>query len=296
VKLYTGNYSNFEVLYAQYIALQNAQHRKQQLQVAHMMKFVERFRSKASKAKQAQSRLKAVEKMELVKPIYDASPFKFKFYTPGRMPNPMLSMKRVTLGYPDKVILKQVNFSFVSGQRVGLLGVNGAGKSTFIKGICGELDPLQGIIERPGNLVIGYFAQHQVDHLPLNDSVLSMLQKMSDKPEKELMAYLGSFGFNREQALSPLENFSGGEKSRVALALIVWQRPNLLLLDEPTNHLDLEMRQALSFALQSYEGALILVSHDRRLMKALVDELYLVENGKLERFDGSVEDYQLLYT
>ena len=262
-----------------------------------MMKYVDRFRYKASKTKQAQSRLKAIARMELIQPIYDQSPFHFHFMQPKHMPNPMLSMQDVNLGYANQMVLKKVNFNVMAGQRIGLLGVNGAGKSTLIKGICGILPPLQGVIERPSQLSIGYFAQHQIDYLPLADNALSLLNNLGQRQtEKEMVAYLASFGFSREQSRMPLDHFSGGEKARVALAMIVWQRPNLLLLDEPTNHLDLEMRQALMFALQNYVGALLLVSHDRHLMRTLVDELYLIEHGEFTQFSGSVADYQNAYS
>lgn len=295
--LYPGNYSAFEMLRAQQIAIQNAQFRKQQAQLAHSMKFVDRFRFKASKARQVQSRLKALEKLDLVKPIYENSPFQFRFLKPDRMPNPMLTMHKADFGYDDKVVIKHANLSIMAGERIGLLGINGAGKSTFIKGIRGELKPLNGQVDPASSLTIGYFAQHQVDYLPLNTSPLELLKALrDDKPERELLSYLGGFGFNRDQSMSPIKQFSGGEKSRIALALIIWQKPNLLLLDEPTNHLDLDVRQALSYALQSYEGAMILVSHDRYLLRTLVDELFLIENGKLHPYDGSVEDYQKQYS
>lgn len=297
LKLYTGNYSSFEIQHAQEIAVQNAQFEKQQAQVTHMMKFVERFRSKASKAKQAQSRLRAIEKMELVTPIYQKSPFHFHFKPPKHMPHHMINIKKADFGYADHVVIKRADLAIRAGERIGLLGVNGAGKSTLIKGICGDLPPLTGVVDHAPNLVIGYFAQHQVDCLPLEGTAFSLLKALDQtKTEKEVIVYLASFGFSRDQSLAPLKQFSGGEKSRVALALIIYQRPNLLLLDEPTNHLDLEMRQALTLALQEYAGAMMLVSHDRHLMRTLVDELYLINSGKLERFDGSVEDYQALYS
>lgn len=291
-KVYTGNYSSFEILYAQSIALQKAQYKKQQSQIAHMMKFVDRFRAKATKAKQAQSRLKAIAKLELVAPIYESSPFSFEFQKPDRISNPIIAMKNVTLGYDEKIILKKINLSIMTGERIGLLGVNGAGKTTLIKAICGELKPMNGTITKT-SAVIGYFAQHQMDYMPLNESPLFILkEKYQYKTEKELLNFLGGFNFNRDQALTPLKQFSGGEKARFALAMIIMQKPSLLLLDEPTNHLDLEVRQALMLALQKYEGTLILVSHDRYLMRTLVDDLYLVNNGKVERFSGSVEEYQ----
>jgi ATP-binding cassette subfamily F protein 3 len=293
LEMYKGDYSSFEMQRAQKIALQNAQHRKQQIKIAHAMKYVDRFRYKASKAKQAQSRLKALEKIELIKPIYESSPFQFKFLSPERMPDPIITMNKVDLGYDEKMVIRKANMHLMAGQRVGLLGINGAGKSTLIKGLCGQLNQSAGTIQRPPTLKIGYFAQHQVDHLPMDMSPLSFFKSIyKNMFEKDLTSYLGGFGFSRDQALSPLRNFSGGEKSRIALAEIILQKPNLLLLDEPTNHLDLEMRQALTFALQDYEGTMILVSHDRYLMRTLIDELYIIEKGKLTHFEGSVEDYQ----
>lgn len=296
LKLYSGNYSAFEIQRAQQMAVQNAQFRKQQAHISHMMEFVDRFRFKSSKAKQAQSRLKAIEKMELIKPVYEQAGFRFQFLKPDRMPNPMLSIRKADFGYEHRCIIKQVNFSLMAGERIGLLGVNGAGKTTFIKGMCGQIKPLAGVVEPAPSLNIGYFAQHQIDYLPIEISPLALFKQLpNSKTEKELLNYLGGFGFDRDQSLSPIKQFSGGEKARIALALIIWQRPNLLMLDEPTNHLDLDMRQALSFALQNYEGALILVSHDRYLLRTLVDELFLIEQGKLQKFDGSVEDYQAKY-
>lgn len=291
-KVYTGNYSAFEILYAQFIALQKSQYKKQQTQITHMMKFVERFRAKATKAKQAQSRLKAISKIELVAPVYESLPFTFEFQKPDRTSNPIITMKNVTLGYDDKIILKKINLSIMVGERIGLLGINGAGKSTLIKALVGEVQPIEGRIDRPAN-AIGYFAQHQIDYMPLEESPLYILKNCcKHKTEKELLNFLGGFNFNRDQSLSPLKYFSGGEKARFALARIISQKPSLLLLDEPTNHLDLEVRQALMLALQKYEGTLLLVSHDRYLMRTLVDDLYIVHNQKVERFIGAVEEYQ----
>lgn len=292
IKLYHSNYSDFELLRAQQIAVQNAQFKKQQAQINHIMKYVDRFRYKASKAKQAQSRLRRIERMELLKPIHQMSPFQFQFQPADRMPNPMITMHKVDLGYADELVLCDVKFSLATGMRIGLLGMNGAGKSTFIKGLCGALKPLSGKVEQSSGVQIGYFAQHQVDELPLDESPLQLLRRQApQQPENELVRYLGSFGFDRDQSNTLLNQFSGGEKSRVALALIVNQKPNLLLLDEPTNHLDLDMREALMLALQQYNGALILVSHDRYLLRSLVDELYLIDEGAVKRFDGAVEDY-----
>ncbi len=297
LKLYAGDYSAFETQRAEFIAQHNAQHRKQQAHIAHLSKFVERFRAKASKAKQAQSRVKALEKMQVLSAFYETSPFKFHFLKPAPMPSPMISIQNLDLGYPDHRVIKRANITIRAGQRIGILGINGAGKSTLIKSLCGEIPPLNGEIERPSKLVIGYFAQHQVDHLPLDTCALNLLMDMDKtKTEKQLMSYLGSFDFDRAQALAPLKHFSGGEKSRVALAMIIWQKPNLLLLDEPTNHLDLEIRQSLTLALQQYEGAMLLISHDRHLMRTLVDELYVIDDGQLEAFDGTVEDYQEIYS
>ncbi len=296
IKMYTGNYSSFEVQRAQAILLHNAQARKQQTRIDHLMSYVNRFRAAAPKARQAQSRLKALEKLEVMKPIYEASMFSFEFKEPDRMPNPMLTMSKVDLGYEGKALLSKINMTLAAGMRVGLLGVNGAGKSTLIKGLLGKLKPISGVVECSSGTKIGYFDQQQVDYLPLNYTPLELFQEMArGTGEKELIGYLGSFGFDRDKSMSPLSEFSGGEKSRVALAQIVWQKPNLLMMDEPTNHLDLEMRQALMYALQGYTGSLILVSHDRSLLRSLVDELYLIKDGKVSRFEGSVEDYQSQY-
>jgi ATP-binding cassette subfamily F protein 3 len=296
LKLYTGNYSSFEKQHAEHLAQAYAQNKKHEAARAHLMKFVERFRAKASKAKQAQSRLKAIEKMGDVLQIYEESPFHFQFLEPEKMPATLITMSKVDLGYNGVPIIKKANLSLLAGQRIGLLGINGAGKSTCIKGLCGELPPLSGMLERSKQLVVGYFAQHQVDHLNMASSPLQLLKDLNcRRTEKELISYLAGFGFDRDQSLSPIQNFSGGEKSRVALALIIWQKPNLLLLDEPTNHLDLQVRQALTLALQDFEGTMILVSHDRHLLRSLVDELYLIDNGKFERFNGTVEDYQAIY-
>ena len=292
--LYKGNYTSFAEQHAAQLLLQAAQYKKQQAQMSHMMKFVERFRYKASKAKQAQSRLKAVERMQKIAPILASTPFDFSFLTSPKMPDPMLSLDKVNFVYDNNIILKKVSLSLRKEQRIGLLGVNGAGKSTLIKGLCGALKPSGGSIERPNGLRVGYFAQHQVDELPLQQSPLAMLRShYPEMTEQAILSYLGGFRFPREKALAEMDSFSGGEKARVALALLILQRPNLLLLDEPTNHLDLEMRQALTLALQGYEGALILVSHDRHLVRALVDELYLVADHQVKPFAGEVDDYHL---
>jgi len=293
LKLYTGNYSTFEKQRANELLVQQATYEKQQKQVAHMQSFVDRFQYKASKARQAQSRMKAIERMDLVCAVQTESPFQFEFKSPKQCPNPLISLDDVCVGYGEKIVLKNVNLSLAPKERIAMLGPNGAGKSSLIKLLAGELEPLKGIRTFSPGLKIGYFAQHQVDHLKLDASPLEHLRQFAEtQAEVELRKFLGSFDFSGDRVLQPVKNFSGGEKSRLALALLVWQKPNLLLLDEPTNHLDLEMRNALSIALQSYEGAMILVSHDRFLVRLTTDQLMLVADGKLEPFDGDLNDYQ----
>lgn len=293
LKTYTGDYSSFEKQRATELLLQQATYEKQQKKLAHMQSFVDRFRYKASKARQAQSRLKAIERMDLVCAVQTESPFQFEFKTPSQCPNPLITLEKVNVGYGEKVILNHINLSIKPKERIAILGPNGAGKSSLIKLLAGELMPLAGKCERGPGLKIGYFAQHQVDKLHLDESPLMHLRRLAEKtPELELRKFLGGFDFSGNRVLEPVKNFSGGEKSRLALALLVWQQPNLLLLDEPTNHLDLEMRNALSIALQEYEGAMLLVSHDRFLVRTTTDNLLLVANGQLQEFDGDLEDYQ----
>jgi len=293
IKFYTGNYSRFEELRAQQMALQQSHYEKQQRQIKHMMKFVERFRYKSSKAKQAQSRLKAIENIERVAAVQADSPFHFEFKAPDRSPYPLLKLNNVNLGYGDEVILQKINWQLIPGDRIALLGPNGAGKSTLIKAIAGMLKPIQGDIEIDKAVKVGYFAQHQLEALNVESNALSHMRELAPKKTPlELRKYLGGFGFSGDQALKPIANFSGGEKSRLALALIVWKRPNLLLLDEPTNHLDMEMHMALTMALQSFEGALILISHDRYLIRNTVDSLCLVNNKQVKKFDGDLDDYK----
>lgn len=289
---YTGNYSSFEVQRAQKLMQQQAQYQKQQKQMAHMQGYIDRFRYKASKARQAQSRIKALEKMEQVLPAQFDNPFSFEFRQPAALPNPILMMDNVAAGYDDRLILEKIRLNLVPGSRIGLLGRNGAGKSTLIKLLSSDLKPQSGDLTYSQGVKIGYFAQHQLETLHLQETPLQhMMQIAPDKTELELRNYLGSFGFQGEKALEKVAPFSGGEKARLVLALIVWQKPNLLLLDEPTNHLDLDMRQALTFALQSFEGAMVIVSHDRYLLRATTDELYLVHDQQVAPFDGDLTDY-----
>ncbi|TAK75444.1 MAG: ATP-binding cassette domain-containing protein [Gammaproteobacteria bacterium] len=293
LKLYTGDYSTFEKQRAAELLMQQAAYEKQQKQITHMQDFVNRFRAKASKARQAQSRLKAIERMELICAVQAESSFQFSFKSPKQCPNPLIQLEKAGIRYDDKIILSHLNLSIAPKERIGIVGPNGAGKSSLIKLLAGELTAATGKRETSAGLKIGYFAQHQVDALRLHESPLDHLRELTEtKAELELRKYLGTFGFSGDRVLYPVQHFSGGEKSRLALALLVWQQPNLLLLDEPTNHLDLEMRNALSIALQEYEGAMILVTHDRFLLRSTTDQLLLAADGKLQLFEGDLEDYQ----
>ena len=293
ITLYSGNYSSFEVRRAEYLATQQSAFEKQQREVQHMQKFVERFKAKATKAKQAQSRVKALERMELIAPAHVDSPFDFKFREAEKMPNPLVSLVDVAIGYNEEPLLSKVKLTIHPGDRIGLLGHNGAGKSTLIKLLSGELKSLAGDYISAKELNIGYFAQHQLEQLDFAASPLLHLQRIDPKAtESDLRKYLGGFAFNNDMAIEPVAPLSGGEKARLVLALVVYQKPNLLLLDEPTNHLDLEMRHALTVAMQEFEGAMIIVSHDRHLLRTVTDNLLLVANGKVVEFDGSLEDYR----
>jgi ATP-binding cassette subfamily F protein 3 len=303
LKRYSGNYSSFERQRAAAMILAASAMEKQQRARAHLESFIDRFKAKASKARQAQSRMKQLAKMEELAPLRAAAEFSFEFREPLAAPNPLLVMEDVDAGYPlldghgDKVgaktIVNNINFSLQIGQRIGLLGVNGAGKSTLIKTIAGELAPLTGDATLGKGLSIGYFAQHQVEMLRHDESPLWHLAKIAPTVrEQELRNFLGGFNFPGTMVTSPIRPFSGGEKARLALALIVWQRPNLLLLDEPTNHLDLETREALTMALAQFEGTLVVVSHDRHLLRATTDEFIIVANGRLQPFDGDLDDYK----
>ena len=296
-RLFKGNYSAFEKIRAEQLANQQSSYEKQQREIAHMQDFVRRFRAKATKATQAQSRLKALERMELIAPAHVDSPFHFSIPEPDKSPSPLISVHDASVGYGGKAIVENIEFAMSPGDRIGLIGPNGAGKSTVIKLLAGELKRQSGNYHQSSELKIGYFAQHQIERLQLEHSPLEHMRILDDDTnnglatENQLRRYLGSFGFTGNKATSKVGPFSGGEKSRLALALLCYERPNLLLLDEPTNHLDIDMRQALAVALQDYSGAVVLVSHDRHLLKVNSDSLLLVANGRAQEFSGSVDDY-----
>jgi len=292
ISLYRGNYSAFEVQRAERLSQQQAAHLKQQQSIAHMQSFIDRFRAKATKAKQAQSRIKALEKMQLIAPAHIDSPFHFEFRAPRALPTSLLKLDGVATGYGDKVVLEDIEFSLIPGERIGLLGLNGAGKSTFIKLLANQLQAFRGDVTRSRDLQTGYFAQHQVEQLDLEANALLTMQRLGpEMSERDIRGYLGGFNFQGEKVLQAVKTFSGGEKARLVLALLIWNRPNLLLLDEPTNHLDLEMRLALNQALQGFEGSVILVSHDRHLLRSVCDDLWLVDAGALQRFEQDLDAY-----
>ncbi len=290
---YSGGYSDFERQRAEHLVRQQARFERQQREVAHMQQFIDRFRAKASKAKAAQSRIKALERMERLAPAHADSPFDFRFPEPPRASNPLLALDRVSLGYAETVVLDQLRLDLSPGDRIGLLGLNGAGKSTLVKALAGELEPLAGRVDRSRGLNVGYFAQHQVEQLDHQASPLLHLQRLApDTAEQRLRDFLGGFDFRGGMATDPVAPLSGGEKARLVLAMLVWRAPNLLLLDEPTNHLDLEMRHALTLALQGFDGAVITVSHDRHLLANTVDEYWLVADGTVTPFKGDLDDYR----
>ena len=292
---YSGNYDFYQQQRAQRLANQQAAYVKQQAHIQHLQSFIDRFKAKATKAKQAQSRVKALAKLELVAPAHLDSSFSFSFPPPEHLPNPLLKLEQVDLGYGGQTVLHQITLSLESGARLGLLGVNGSGKSTLIKALSGSLKPQSGQIIRADKLKIGYFAQHQLDTLRADQSPLWHIQRLSpEAKEQDIRNFLGGFDFAGDTAIQPITGFSGGEKARLALAVIVWQQPNLLLLDEPTNHLDLDMRHALTVALQSFQGALIVVSHDRSLLEATTDSFLLIDQGYLKTFEGDLNDYRRL--
>ena len=292
IALYAGNYSRFEQTRAEQLALQQAKYEKQQAKINHMMAYVQRFRAKATKAKQAQSRLNMINKMDVVMQAQVDSPFTFSFYPCPRAGNPLINCEHVTAGYQETPILKRMNLILAPGDRIALLGPNGEGKSTLVKTLTGALAPLSGTIHRSPHLSIGYYAQHQLEQLDCNQSPVQTIQALStDAKEQTIRDYLGGFNFIGDMATQPIHHFSGGEKARLALAKLVWLKPNLLLLDEPTNHLDLGMRAAIEIALQNYEGALVLISHDRHLLRTTVDDFYLVYQQQVQPFKGDLDDY-----
>nr|WP_180202193.1 ATP-binding cassette domain-containing protein [Pseudomonas sp. SbOxS1]NYU01549.1 ATP-binding cassette domain-containing protein [Pseudomonas sp. SbOxS1] len=292
ITLYRGGYSAFERARAERLAQQQQAYEKQQAQRAHMESYIARFKAQATKARQAQSRIKALERMEELTAAHVDSPFDFVFRESQKISSPLIDLSDARLGYGEKTVLEKVKLQLTPGARIGLLGPNGAGKSTLIKNLAGELSPLAGRLTRGENTVVGYFAQHQLDSLDAKASPLLHLQRLAPtEREQTLRDFLGGFDFRGARIDEPVLNFSGGEKARLALALIAWDRPNLLLLDEPTNHLDLEMRLALTMALQEFSGAVLVVSHDRHLLKSTTDNFYLVADGKVEEFDGDLEDY-----
>jgi ATP-binding cassette subfamily F protein 3 len=290
--LYRGGYSDFERQRAEKLSLQQAMFEKQQRKVSHLQSYIDRFRVQATKARQAQSRIKALERMEMIAAAHIDSQFNFEFRVPTSAPDPLLMLDDMAVGYHDVALIKNIALAIRPGERLGLLGRNGAGKTTLIKLLANELKPLSGKRVEGRDLNIGYFAQHQLEQLRPHDSPLQHMLTLDPLTrEQEHLNFLGGFDFKGEMARSPCADFSGGEKSRLALALLIWTRPNLLLLDEPTNHLDLEMRHALTLALQDFTGGVILVSHDRALLRATCDEFLLVADGKAEAFDGDLENY-----
>jgi ATP-binding cassette subfamily F protein 3 len=292
ISLYSGNYSEFEKIRSAKLANQQSEYEKQQREISHIQHYVDRFRAKATKAKQAQSRLKALERMELIAPAHVDSPFHFAFREAEKYPNPLLKLDHISLGYEHAAILNNLTLMLSPGDRIGLLGPNGAGKSTLIKAFANTLEPLSGQVHAAQDLKVGYFAQHQVEQLHPQHTPVEHLQQLDPQAsEQQIRNYLGGFGFSNDKALSKTAPFSGGEKARLALALIVYQRPNLLLLDEPTNHLDIEMRQALAQALQDFNGAMIIVSHDRHLLRVSCDRLWIVMNQQVDDFNESLDDY-----
>ena len=293
IELYTGNYSQFEEVKALRLAEQAATFKKQQREIAHMQDFVRRFKAKATKARQAQSRVKALERMEVIAPAHVDSPFHFSIPQSDKISDPLLTLDGATLGY-SSAVLENINLSLHPGDRIGLLGPNGAGKSTLMKSLVASIPLLDGHRFEGGNLKLGYFSQHQVDDLDLSKTAYQCIQQLDpEKTEQQVRTYLGGYDFKNDKVKDPIKLFSGGEKARLALAIIAYQKPNLLLMDEPTNHLDMEMRQALTMALQSFGGAILLISHDRHLLANNVDQFLLVEEGSIGEFDGDLNDYSL---
>lgn len=292
IELFTGNYSQFELIKAARLAEHQASYEKQQREIAHMQDFVRRFRAKATKAKQAQSRIKALARLEVIAPAHVDSPFSFRLPSSDKTSDPLLTLDQAEIGYQE-AILDSVSFSLHPGDRIGLLGHNGAGKTTLVKALRGDLPLLSGQRHEGANLAIGYFSQHQVDELAMEDSAYHHMVRLDNKiTEQVARNFLGGFDFHGDKVFEAVKSFSGGEKARLALALVAWQKPNLLLMDEPTNHLDMEMRQALTVALQEFAGAILLISHDRHLLANSVDDFYLVNQGQVTEYQGDLEDYR----
>lgn len=293
VVMYHGNYSDYERLRAERIKNEVASRKKEEAILSHMQAFVDRFRYKASKARQAQSLIKAIDRMKLTAVTAEESPFSFSFPEPERTVEVLATFNHADMGYGDKKVLADVNLQIFRGDRIGLLGKNGQGKSTLIRTLVGEIKPLNGIVTLGRDLKIGYFAQHELESLNENQSLLEHFRKLDPNArESDLRKFLGSYAFSGDKVFEEVKNLSGGEQARLCLALIAYQKPNLLLLDEPTNHLDLDMREALTIALSTYPGALVLVSHDRHLVEAIASTLWLVDNGKVSEFSGDLNDYQ----
>ena len=291
--LYTGNYSSFEQQRAAQRAGQQADFARQQREIAHIRSYIDRFKTHASKARQAQSRMKALERMELIAPAHVDTPFRFAFRDPQKIPNPLVSLEHVSAAYTQRPVFGDANLQLVPGDRVGLLGPNGAGKSTLIKVLAGTQGVSSGERIEAQDVRIGYFAQHQLEQLDISSSPLQHLQRLDPRArEQDLRNFLGGFGFSGDTVLGSVEPFSGGEKARLVLALVVYQRPNVLLLDEPTNHLDLEMRHALTVALQDFGGAMVIVSHDRFLLRSVTDRWLMVADGGVQEYDGDLEEYR----
>jgi ATP-binding cassette subfamily F protein 3 len=291
--LYTGNYSSFEQQRAAQRAGQQAEFVRQQREIAHIRSYIDRFKTHASKARQAQSRMKALERMELIAPAHVDTPFRFEFRDPAKIPRPLLTLAHVSAGYSQQPVFADATLQLVPGDRVGLLGPNGAGKSTLIKVLAGTQPVMSGERTEPQDVRIGYFAQHQLEQLDASASPVQHLQRLDPRArEQDLRNFVGGFGFSGDAAMGPIATFSGGEKARLVLALVVYQRPNLLLLDEPTNHLDLEMRHALNVALQEFGGAMVIVSHDRFLLRSVTDRWLMVADGTVQEYDGDLDEYR----
>lgn len=292
ITYYSGNFAAYERQRNEQLMQQHALHEKQKQHMQHLKSFIERFKAKASKAKQAQSRVKALERMEEVAAVQATNPFHFKFFEPKHTPDPMIRVEGLCFAYQDQVILKDASLVLRAGDRIGLVGVNGSGKSTLIKLLVGDLEAQAGVVQVSKGVAVGYFAQHQLEALTVENSPLQHMMSMDNEvSDQEARSFLGQFGFSNDQALMPVATFSGGEKARLALAMIVYQKPNLIILDEPTNHLDMDTRDALDMALQDFEGALILVTHDKHLLTSIADQFWWMHDGKVSLYHGDLESY-----